>query len=128
MGEINAALHKLDGYARLSEKEFLSNPEKIDGAKYNLIVAVEGVLDICHSIAARGGGRAPRDHADCFEVLGEIGFLESGFIDRLKRMARFRNLIVHLYWKVDDQRVFRILKDDLGDLREYLKIISRALA
>ncbi|OGD26390.1 MAG: hypothetical protein A2Y56_12190 [Candidatus Aminicenantes bacterium RBG_13_63_10] len=91
-------------------------------------MAIEGALDICHSIAARGGGRAPRDHADCFEVLGELRFLDERFVDRLKRMARFRNLIVHLYWKVDDKKVFRILKDDIRDIREYLQVIGKAVS
>jgi uncharacterized protein YutE (UPF0331/DUF86 family) len=128
MGEINAALRKLDGYAGTAEEEFLSNPEKVDGAKYNLIVAIEGAMDICNSIVARAGGRAPQDHADCFQVLGELGFLEEGFIDRLKRMARFRNLLVHLYWKVDDRKVYAILKEDIRDIREYLEVINKAVA
>jgi len=127
MGEINAALRKLDGYAGIPEEEFLSNPEKLDGAKYNLIVAIEGAMDICNSIVARAGGRAPQDHADCFQVLGELDFLEEGFIERLKRMARFRNLLVHLYWRVDDKKVYSILKEDIRDIREYLKVINRSV-
>ena len=42
-------------------------------------------------------------------------------------MAKFRNLIVHLYWKVDNKEVYNILKNNLDDfdaikkvLREYL--------
>lgn len=128
MGEINAALRKLDAYAGLTEEAFLSNPEKVDGAKYNLIVAIEGAMDICHSIAARAGGRAPRDHADCFEVLKELDFLEADFVERLKRMAKFRNLLVHLYWKIDDKKVYTILREDIRDIREYLAVVNKAIA
>jgi uncharacterized protein YutE (UPF0331/DUF86 family) len=127
MGEINSALHKLTCYAEISEREFLSNPEKVDSAKYNLIVAIEGAMDICNSIVARAGGRAPKDHADCFEVLGELDFLEDEFVEKLKRMARFRNLLVHLYWKVDDKKIHQILKEDIRDIKEYLKIINKAV-
>jgi uncharacterized protein YutE (UPF0331/DUF86 family) len=127
MGEINAALHKLAGYGEISEREFLTNPEKVDSAKYNLIVAIEGAMDICNSIVARAGGRAPKDHADCFEVLGELDFLEDELVERLKRMARFRNLLVHLYWKVDDKKIHQILKEDIRDIRDYLKIINKAV-
>jgi len=127
-GEINAALHKLAAYAEIPEREFLSNPEKVDSAKYNLIVAIEGAMDICNSIVARAGGRAPRDHADCFEVLRELGFLEAEFVEKLKRMAKFRNLLVHLYWKVDDRKIHEILRDDIRDIRDYLKTINKALA
>ena len=127
MGEMNAALHKLAAYAEVSEREFLSHPEKVDSAKYNLIVAIEGAMDICNSIVARAGGRAPKDHADCFEVLKELDFLEAEFVERLKRMARFRNLLVHLYWKVDDKKIHQILREDIRDIKEYLKIIAKAV-
>jgi uncharacterized protein YutE (UPF0331/DUF86 family) len=59
MGEVNAALHKLAAYADTAEKDFIGNAEKLDSAKYNLIVAIEGAMDICNSIVARAGGRAP---------------------------------------------------------------------
>jgi len=128
MGEINAALRKLAGYAEMSEQDFVANPEKLDSAKYNLIVAIEGAMDICNSIVARAGGRAPKDHADCFEVLRELNLLEADFVERLKRMARFRNLLVHLYWKVDDKKIFQILRQDIQDIKDYLKIIAKVIS
>lgn len=127
MGEINSALHKLSRYSEISEEEFVSSPEKVDSAKYNLIVAIEGAIDICNSIVARAGGRAPRDHADCFAILGELKLLPGEFVDRLKRMAKFRNLLVHLYWKVDDRKVYQILNTDTPDIRDYLKAIDRVM-
>lgn len=127
IGEMNSSLHKLAQYSLLSEKEFLSNSEKIDSAKYNLIIAIEGTIDICNSIVARAGGRAPQDHADCFAVLGELNLLTQEFVERLKKMAKFRNLLVHLYWKVDDKRVLQILKDDIQDIQEYIKVIEKII-
>ncbi len=32
------------------------------------------------------------------------------FVYRLMNMARFRNILVHFYWKVEDERLFKILK------------------
>ena len=128
MGEINAALRKLAGYAEMSEQDFVANPEKLDSAKYNLIVAIEGAMDICNSIVARAGGRAPKDHADCFEVLRELNLLEADFVERLKRMARFRNLLVHLYWKVDDKKIYQILRQNIQDIKDYLKIIAKVIS
>lgn len=127
IGEINTSLHKLDGYSRLAEKELLANDDKVDSAKYNLIVAIEGAIDICNHIVARAGGRAPNDHADCFAVLGELKMLSDELVERLKRMAKFRNLLVHLYWKVDDKQIYQILKEDIGDIREYLKNIEKII-
>jgi uncharacterized protein YutE (UPF0331/DUF86 family) len=42
-------------------------------------------------------------------------------------MARFRNLLVHVYWHVDYDRVFDIIATDLDDLREFSRAISALL-
>ena len=65
---------------------------------------------------ARRGGRAPQDYADCFSILADLQAVDSDLVDRLKKMARFRNLIVHLYWQVDDRRVYQIIQSEVGDL------------
>ena len=44
---------------------------------------------------------------------------------RMSKMARFRNLLVHLYWKVDDREVFRVINDHLEDFDRYLAAIGR---
>jgi len=30
-------------------------------------------------------------------------------------MVKFRNLLVHLYWKVDQEQLYQILQTNLGD-------------
>lgn len=121
IGEINSALSKLEAIGKLNEEDFLRSQEKIDSAKYNLIVAIEGAIDICNHIVARCGGRAPYDYADCFEILRELGLFSAEFSERLKRMAKFRNLLVHLYWNVDNRKVFSIIQKDITDIKTYLQ-------
>jgi len=43
---------------------------------------------------------------------------------RLQRMARFRNLLVHVYWTLDYTRVFAVLENDLDDLLEFSRTIA----
>lgn len=128
IGEVNSSLHKLSKYSSLTEEEFLASEDKVDSAKYNLIVAIEGAIDICNHIVARTGGRAPSDHADCFAVLGELDMFSPEFIEKLKSMAKFRNLLVHLYWKVDNEKVFQILKEDIQDIKNYIKEIGKIIS
>jgi uncharacterized protein YutE (UPF0331/DUF86 family) len=42
-------------------------------------------------------------------------------------MARFRNLLVHVYWDVDYGRVFDVLESDLDDLRAFSSAIAKLL-
>lgn len=124
-GEVNLAISKLDRIGQMNETEFLSDSDKVDSAKYNLVVAIEGAIDICNHIVAKAGGRAPRDYADCFRILGELEIFEGEFAKQLQKMAKFRNLLVHLYWQVDNKRVYKILKEDIIDLKRYLQAIGK---
>ena len=48
--------------------------------------------------------------------------------DRLSRMATLRNLLVHMYWKIDNARIYRVIREDLGDYDAYLAAVGRFLA
>jgi uncharacterized protein YutE (UPF0331/DUF86 family) len=42
-------------------------------------------------------------------------------------MARFRNLLVHVYWKVDYGKVYDVIHGGLPDLRDFARAIMRLL-
>jgi len=127
IGEINSSIHRIQEHTKLSEEEFLSNVDKSDSAKYNLVIGIEGAIDICNHVVARMGGRAPCDYADCFAILGELRIFSDEFVEKLKRMAKFRNLLVHLYWQVDNRKIYQVLKEDIQDLRTYLQGIEKLI-
>lgn len=126
-GHLRDALRQLRDIAQVSREAFLLDSRSINSAKYLLIVATETALEICNHIAARKSGRSPEDYPDCMTVLAEIGAINAPLRDRLVRMTRFRNLLVHLYAPVDDAEVYRVLRENLGDLDEYLASIGRFL-
>lgn len=67
-----------------------------------------------------------------FQFKAARGRLRAGVIDaaltgRLRQMARFRNLLVHMYWKVDYGKVHAILQYSLDDLRAFSRTIAQRL-
>lgn len=42
-------------------------------------------------------------------------------------MAKFRNRVVHLYFKVDDEMIYKILQDNLEDFEVFIKDIIKIL-
>lgn len=119
--EILQALERLEDLRNLSEEDFLSDPHKIGSAKYNLIVAIEGMIDLCNHIIAKNNYRAPEDYADTFRVLAERGAFDQEYTDTLIQMARFRNRLVHIYWEVDDNELYRIIQSRLEDIHVFLR-------
>lgn len=119
--EILAALGRLEELKNLPKPDFLADPHKIGSAKYSLIVAIEGALDLSNHIIAKNGLRTPEDYADTFQVLAEKGAFDEEFTKALIQMARFRNRLVHIYWEVDTEELYRILNTRLGDVRQFLQ-------
>jgi len=124
LGNIAEAQGRLRELGQLAEAEFLADYRNTESAKYLLIVATEAAIDLCNHIVARQGGRAPQDYADCFAILADLKVIKPDLAKRLKQMARFRNLLVHLYWKVDNQRVYQVIQDSLGDLDTFRQQVS----
>ena len=139
MSEVNLdRLRELAGYLRDAVRQlrelgqpprelFVADPRATNSAKYLLIVAAEAALDICNHLAARRGARSPQDYADCMAIMTEIGVIDLDLGTRLMRMSRFQNLLVHLYVRVNDGEVHRVIREDLGDLERYLASVGRYL-
>jgi uncharacterized protein YutE (UPF0331/DUF86 family) len=127
VSEFRKSQKRLQKLAKLGQEKFLSDPDKIASAKYHFILAIESGIDMCNHIISRNGFRVPEDYGDTFRVMTEEGAFEESFSEQLIKMAKFRNRLVHLYWEIDDARIYTILKDHLGDLKEFLESIASFL-
>jgi uncharacterized protein YutE (UPF0331/DUF86 family) len=119
--EMMAALERLEDLKRLPKDQFLSDPHKIGSAKYSLIVAIEGAIDLSNHVIVKNGFRTPEDYADTFKVLADRGAFDEEFTKTLSQMARFRNRLVHIYWEIDNDELHRLILSRLEDFRQFLK-------
>lgn len=122
--EIEEALERLERIRVAGRQPFLQDQDAKDIACYRLLLAIEAALVLCYHVSARRLKSVPEDYAGCFAGLAKAGLISAELSDRLQQMARFRNLLVHVYWQVDYERVFDILENDLEDLR----VFSRSMA
>lgn len=88
-----------------------------------LHLAVEACLDIGQHIIAREGFRRPEDNQDVFAVLHEQRIISPELLPHLAAMAKFRNLIVHDYARIDNDVILSILKQRLGDFDAFARAI-----
>lgn len=65
--------------------------------------------------------KVPETYAEVFDGLVSLELIKGDFANELKKMARFRNRLVHLYWEIDDNYIYEILKTRLEDFEKYLK-------
>jgi uncharacterized protein YutE (UPF0331/DUF86 family) len=92
-----------------------------------LQMMIETCADVAGHIISDKGYRVPATYADTFRVLYENDMLNKGLFETMEKIAKFRNIIVHHYDKVDAEIVVGILKKDLNDFAAYKDAIIRIL-
>lgn len=93
--------------------------------QHYFLLAIETLLDLGSHVISSEGYDAPGAYADIFRVLRDEGLLGEEEADELMAMARFRNLLVHQYADVDEERVLRIFRTRLEHLDAFVDLLRR---
>jgi uncharacterized protein YutE (UPF0331/DUF86 family) len=103
---------------------FIQEKKDIFSLRYLIIGAVESMANICNHILTRVTGQVPKGYPDCFEKLFHNKIITEELSDKLKKIASLRNIIIHKYWQIDDCKVFKSTKENIGDFEEFLRQIN----
>ena len=85
-----------------------------------LHLAVESILDIGSHIISDERLGSPDDNSDIFRILAENNIIKKN-MDNYIKMARFRNIIVHDYAKIDPEIIIVIINSGIEDLKLIFK-------
>lgn len=125
--DIEESLERLDKIKTKTREAFLADQDAKDITCYRLLVAIESALSLCCHISAKHLKKVPEDYAECFAIMAEGGIIPAELSENLQKMARFRNLLIHMYWKVDYGAVYEIMQNNLNDLRRFSEIVAALL-
>lgn len=123
--EILSFTRELEAFGKISKKEFLKNSERQYAVMHLLQLAIESCLSLGNHIIARERLGVPQNYQDTFSLLEKGKILQPEFAEEMKKMARFRNRLVHIYWEIDTPQLYEILTTRLGDFKEYVASIRR---
>jgi len=117
----------LSVYKEKNEVVILSSYKDIQAIKYSLFEIVEACIDIAsHIISVKGFQRA-ESYAEMFEILERKDIIEKRLSKNLANMARFRNVLVHAYAKIDNSKVLMFIKEKLIDVENFIKEILKLI-
>jgi uncharacterized protein YutE (UPF0331/DUF86 family) len=127
LADLDQYYSQLNEYENTTADQY-SNDWKIQRIiERTLQMMIETCADIAGHIIADKGFRIPKSYADTFKVLLEEKILDRKLYTIMEKIAKFRNIVVHHYDKVDAEIVTAILKNDLGDFVNYKKAIIQFL-
>lgn len=124
VAEVKENLQVLREYSHQDSAAFLSNKEVVRSARYAFIVMIEASSNIASHLCARILSKSPDSYAECFLILGENDLIDKDLSLRLGKMAGFRNLLVHGYAEVDDNKMFAIMNNNLADIDSWLEFVQ----
>jgi len=124
---IRSASQALRGLQRLTFDEFSANILYTSTAERLFQVAIQAAIDVGEHVLSELNAEPPSDYADVFVKLAEVGVIPARFAHKLAAMARFRNILVHLYLEVDVARVYDYLQHNLGDFERYARYVTTFL-
>jgi uncharacterized protein YutE (UPF0331/DUF86 family) len=118
----------LEAQHHLSLEEMRANPITAYGIQHVLQICLETLINMAHHIIAACNFATPKSHAESFEILAREGVItDEELLRNLKKMSRFRNLVVHRYWDVNDEIVYEILHKDLQDFKRFAEAVNTFL-
>ncbi len=112
----------------LSKQEFLSSPTEMAAVKHWLLLVAMTCINIGAVLISRFRLGTFETYQDVFRVLAKHAVIDRELAERMMELARFRNLLAHVYWEVDDEQVYSIYQEDLGNIDEFMTQVEAFLA
>ncbi|MGC8850151.1 MAG: DUF86 domain-containing protein [Candidatus Bathyarchaeia archaeon] len=123
--EINDAVQTLRGLVAKAFEDLTFH--EILSMRYLVIQLVEAASSICIQVLLGIFNESVEGFPECFSRLGDKGIIPRDLAFRLSSAARLRNLLVHRYWVVIDERVYEGVKKGLKDFEDFTLCIREFL-
>lgn len=128
IAQMETYLGQIREYSKISITAY-KNDWKIQRiVERTLQILIELCIDIANHLISDKGMRLPTGYADTFKVLMENRIISKTLFKTMEKMAKFRNVVVHQYEKIEPSIVVSILHTNLDDFEKYKKTIIKYLS
>lgn len=119
--DIDDAMKELLELKRVSLEDFLES-NKLQYICYaSFIIISEAPVDICYHFAVKKYRIQPESFSDCFIILKEKGILPTEVAEKLVKIAKLRNLLIHRYSSIDIRKLYEYI-DELEYIENFKEI------
>jgi len=124
---IQKSFKKLAELKKLTSGRFMLS-DNFAIAEHYLRYGLEATFDICAHILSRIPGAQVDEYKKMAVEMGRKKIVPMDFAkNTLTKMAGYRNRLTHFYCEVTPKEMHKIIKNNLGDFKIFLKYIKRLL-
>lgn len=119
LGELADRIARVRLHCPHSAVELARDRDRLDLVSFNLMLAVQVCLDVASHLIADEGWPAAPDLGSSFARLREHGVVSAAVAEALARASGLRNVVAHVYGRVDAALVHRAATTGLNDLERF---------
>ena len=128
LGKLEEAVLDLERYrGSVTLEDLKKDRDKRNMVLHALLLATQASIDIGNHLIAELHLERPETYRETFEILNRAGILSDSLSRGLAELAGFRNVLVHLYWKLDLEETHKLLQEDLPAFKEFGKVVRKKL-
>ena len=120
-------LDLLEEYKSDCKERFLSDSMYEGALLHYLYLVSDGSISLAEMIIKYKNFESPASYYEAIDILGERGVLPREFAYNFAKIASFRNFLAHDYEKIDYLIICEDALMKIGDIREYLSYIQKAI-
>lgn len=127
LNKLRECIDILENLKITPQAEFLKSKEKSGAVMHYLVIGIEVVVDIGQHILSEVFQTRGTSYEEIISKLGEAKVVPKKFAEENEGMARFRNLLIHEYIKVDLNKVYQNLQKAPDIFRKFAKYYLKFL-
>lgn len=126
LDEIDQYLKEIEEIIPSSSAEYSTDPMRKRALERLIQITVESVMDVSAILVKEMRLGLPYGEEDFLDkISGTV--LNPVLVEKLREMKGFRNILVHGYSQIDDERVYEILTNDIEDVIEFKEAVIEFL-
>ena len=125
---IKKDIKKLREKRALPKDEYLTDEDAQTVVERKFQTATESCLNIGNHFISTMNLELASDYASIFRSLRTANLISSNLAERMADMARFRNLLVHRYWRIDHEKIYGSMEARIETLEKFAREILNVLA
>ena len=110
-----------------SFKKFKADEFSQKAIQHYLQEMIQACIDIGNHIVSYEQLGNPEEYREIFDILYRKKIISEALTEKMKKMVGFRNVVIHLYEKVDLETIYNAFHRRLSDFDEFTMEIRRYL-
>ena len=125
--ELDEAAGDWERYRSITLEDLRADRDKRNMVLHALLVSIQASIDIANHLIAASSSRRPETYRESFAILCDEGLIPEDLSVQLSDLAGFRNVLVHLYCRLNLDEVYGVLQDDLPVVNRYRDLVRAML-